>query len=90
LQNNDELNFGVSGFWSYFFPFPKVAVKFEEILDAWIEGRARIARRSLTRAFKYKAVMAPGAQYTQREAILNGSIRAKSSRTYVDLSNARL
>jgi hypothetical protein len=48
LQNNDELNFGVPGFWSYFFPFPKVATKFEQVIDAWVEGRARITRRGLT------------------------------------------
>ena len=42
LQNGDELNFGVSGFWSYFFPYPTVAEHFESILDAWVEGRARI------------------------------------------------
>ena len=48
LQNNDELYFGVPGFWSYFFPFPKVASEFEQVLDAWVEGRARIARRGLT------------------------------------------
>ena len=34
LQNNDELNFSVPGFWSYFFPFPKVAEEFESFLDA--------------------------------------------------------
>lgn len=43
LQNGDELNFGVSDFWSYFFPFEKVAEKFEHILDAWVAGDARIA-----------------------------------------------
>jgi hypothetical protein len=43
LQNCDELNFGVSDFWSYFFPFEAVADKFERILDAWVAGNARIA-----------------------------------------------
>jgi hypothetical protein len=43
LQNSDELNFGVSDFWSYFFPFEKVADKFERILDAWVRGDARVA-----------------------------------------------
>lgn len=43
LQNRDELNFGVSDFWSCFFPFEKVADRFEHILDAWIAGNARIA-----------------------------------------------
>jgi hypothetical protein len=43
LQNADELNFGVSDFWSYFFPFEKVADKFESILDAWVRGDARVA-----------------------------------------------
>ena len=43
LQNGDELNFGVADFWSYFFPFPDVATQFEEIIDAWVAGTARIA-----------------------------------------------
>jgi hypothetical protein len=43
LQNGDELNFGVSDFWSSFFPFDNVAGKFENILDAWVAGDARIA-----------------------------------------------
>ncbi len=43
LQNGDELNFGVEDFWSYFFPFDKVAEQFENLLDAWISGEARIA-----------------------------------------------
>ena len=38
LQNCDELNFGVSDFWSYFFPFQNVADEFERILDAWVAG----------------------------------------------------
>lgn len=43
LQNGDELNFGVSDFWSYFFPFERVADTFERMLDAWVMGEARIA-----------------------------------------------
>jgi hypothetical protein len=43
LQNGDELNFGVADFWSYIFPFPDVATEFEEIIDAWVAGAARIA-----------------------------------------------
>lgn len=43
LQNGDELNFGVSDFWSYFFPFDLVAERFEGILDAWVAGDARVA-----------------------------------------------
>ena len=43
LQNCDELNFGVSDFWSYFFPFKDVAEEFELALDAWVVGDARIA-----------------------------------------------
>lgn len=43
LQNGDELNFGVSDFWSSFFPFEKAADQFENALDAWIVGEARIA-----------------------------------------------
>ena len=43
LQNGDELNFGVSDFWSYFFPFDTVSTSFEAILDAWVSGNARVA-----------------------------------------------
>jgi hypothetical protein len=43
LQNGDELNFGVSDFWSYFFPFEENAEGFERILDAWMAGEARVA-----------------------------------------------
>jgi len=43
LQNCDELNFGVSDFWSYFFPFDRVAQDFESAIDAWVMGNARIA-----------------------------------------------
>lgn len=43
LQNSDELNFGVSDFWSYFFPFDQVAGKFSAAIDAWVTGEARIA-----------------------------------------------
>lgn len=43
LQNSDELNFGVSDFWSYFFPFEAVAEEFERAIDAWVHGDARIA-----------------------------------------------
>ena len=43
LQNGDELNLGVSDFWSYFFPFEEVAAEFERILDAWVTGEARVA-----------------------------------------------
>jgi hypothetical protein len=44
LQNLDELNFGLPGFWSYFFPFASVAEKFEAYIDAWVLGRARVVR----------------------------------------------
>ncbi len=43
LQNGDELNFGVADFWSYFFPFETAAEQFEQALDAWITGDARVA-----------------------------------------------
>lgn len=43
LQNCDELNFGVSDFWSYFFPFESVVERFENAIDAWVMGDARIA-----------------------------------------------
>jgi hypothetical protein len=42
LQNSDELNLGVEEFWSYFFPFDEVAAEFEQILDAWMAGDARV------------------------------------------------
>jgi hypothetical protein len=45
LQNRDELNFGVPGFWSYFFLFPRKVEQFESCLDAWLMGQARIVRR---------------------------------------------
>jgi hypothetical protein len=45
LQNNDELNFGVPGVWSSFFPFPRIVEEFESYLDAWLIGQARIVRR---------------------------------------------
>jgi len=43
LQNHDELNFGVSDFWSYFFPFWETADRFETIIDTWVGGNARVA-----------------------------------------------
>jgi hypothetical protein len=43
LQNGDELNFGVSDFWSCFFPFEDAAERFERLLDAWVAGNARVA-----------------------------------------------
>ena len=43
LQNGDELNFGVSDFWSFFFPYEEVESLFEHILDAWVLGQARVA-----------------------------------------------
>lgn len=42
LQNVDELNFGVSDFWSYFFPLENAAKRFEDAIDAWVRGDARI------------------------------------------------
>lgn len=44
LQNADELSFGVPGFWSYFFPFPSIAEKFQAYIDDWVCGRARMVR----------------------------------------------
>jgi hypothetical protein len=44
LQNGDELNFGVAGFWSSFFPFEKSAKIFERAVNAWVVGNARIVR----------------------------------------------
>ena len=42
LQNGDELNFGVGEFWSYFFPFEKKRAEFEELIDHWVTGTARV------------------------------------------------
>ncbi len=42
LQNNDELNFGVGEFWSYFFPYTDKHAEFENLIDKWVEGNARI------------------------------------------------
>ncbi|HEU0045585.1 hypothetical protein [Sphingomonas sp.] len=47
LQNGDELNFGVAGFWSYFFPFERSAPQFERLLDAWAGGEARVVLAAL-------------------------------------------
>ena len=38
---DDALTFGVEGFWS-FFPFESAACLYERVLDAWVEGNARI------------------------------------------------
>ena len=46
LQNTDELNFGVGSFYTDLFPFPDVAERFASILDAWVEGQARVVRTS--------------------------------------------
>ncbi len=42
LQNNDELNFGVGDFWSYFFPYTEKHAEFENLIDKWVEGKARV------------------------------------------------
>jgi hypothetical protein len=39
----DELNFGVEKFWSYYFPFEQAAERFDQTLNMWIKGDARIA-----------------------------------------------
>jgi hypothetical protein len=41
FQDN-ELNFGVGTFWSYYFPFEDVAEDFEAVIDAWVMGVARV------------------------------------------------
>lgn len=46
LQNNDELNFGVGEFWSYFFPFEDKQAEFERVLESWIVGSARIVSKA--------------------------------------------
>lgn len=54
LQNNDELNFGVADFWSYLFPFPQVADRFEKLVEAWISGDARIITRLWGRSLQLR------------------------------------
>ena len=54
LQNLDELNFGLPGFWSFVFPFPDVAKKFENWIDAWAVGEARVVHRR--RLLKFSSV----------------------------------
>ncbi len=39
----DELNFGVERFWSYYFPYEKVAQHFETTINNWVNGDARLA-----------------------------------------------
>ena len=45
LQNADELNFGGGKFWSYFFPFRDEVESFEQVIDAWVAGEARVVSR---------------------------------------------
>lgn len=45
LQNNDELNFGVGPFWSYLFPYSDKHSEFENLINKWVEGEARIVPR---------------------------------------------
>lgn len=45
LQNYDELSFSVGHFWTDEFPFPDVKDKFVQMIDAWVEGRARVTRK---------------------------------------------
>lgn len=40
LQNGDELNIGVEGFWSYFFPYCDCRDFFHEVLQGLIRGDA--------------------------------------------------
>src|ERR1700730_4479997 len=49
-------HFGAPGLWSYFFPYPTVCSKFEAILDAWVEGRARIARGGILKGCRLQVL----------------------------------
>lgn len=42
LQNDDEINIGFEGFWSYYIPFHEVLVRVNEILDGIVSGRVRL------------------------------------------------
>lgn len=46
LQNEDELNIGFGGFWSCIFPFAEKHQETEIVLNALIEGNARLAIHS--------------------------------------------
>lgn len=46
LQNNDEINIGFEGFWSYFFPYEEAAPEVEKALDAIMMGDCRQAVHS--------------------------------------------
>lgn len=43
LQDLNVLNFGVADFWSFIHPFETNATYFENLLDAWLSGNARVA-----------------------------------------------
>lgn len=43
LQNDDEVNIGFEGFWSYIFPFEKRREHVDRILDGLMAGDARLA-----------------------------------------------
>lgn len=43
LQNNDELNIGFEGFWSYFFPYETKRRIVSDALDALAAGECRLA-----------------------------------------------
>jgi hypothetical protein len=69
LQNIDELNFGVAkAFGSYFFPYPKVCSAFEAILDAWVEGRARIILGGYWKGHRLQVRAAGGNWTTEKVA----------------------
>ena len=56
-----RVEFGVSDFWSYFFPFDEVTWEFEGALDAWVRGEARIA---VHRGKSRKLQVLEGAEWT--------------------------
>jgi len=83
LQNNDELNFGVPGFWSYFFPFPRIAEEFESCLDAWLWDRQGSCggadlHRSHPQAFLRFAKTANGKLFTEILAVTGHTLLMSS------------
>jgi hypothetical protein len=54
LQNDDELNIGYEGFWSYFFPFEKKRALVARALDGIVSGEFRLAiHKQFGRVVKY-------------------------------------
>jgi hypothetical protein len=75
LQNNDELNFGVGGFWSYFFPYSDKCSSFERLIDSWVEGRARIVPRNSFLLQRYELQVSDGDGWKVEYAAMSLGLR---------------